>query len=1019
VVFRYKRHLMLIWFFLLGFCLFNSAMAAETKKVFILHSYHPSYVWTEGVQKGIQSVFPLTSSGVAFTIEYLDTKRYPLSQMTPLFISYFEQKYSDIEYDLVIISDNNALTLFHQLRERFFKGVPAVFCGINNYSPALLKEDPLLTGIAENTNIHGTLELMRSLFPERDNIIVIVDSTATGEAELLRFENEIVKNSDLKFSIWKDMSYDEIRNRVILLDDNSMVLSIIYMQGEEGEYIDFNDFLKMLNEETLVPVFALWDFYFQAQYSVFGGDVVSSLEQGRLAAQLSKKLLSGVRIAELPVITENSSIPVIDYRQLRRFGLPESSASEKTTFLFRKKKQLGDYAFQIIQTSIIIVVLFIICILFFINLKSRRQAEQSLVEVQNSLTALFFNIPGMVYRSRVEPGFPFEFVSNGAEHITGYSADKVSKTSLLANIAYNDPMRCSIIESEIRRAISEKKPFELEYKIGRKDGSVISVWNHGVAVNDGKYIEGLILDVSERVAANAAKRESEGWFQRILNSHNDGIVIHDCETLNILDVNDSAFSMFGYNRKEFKSMQLYEMVSGNPPHTEESIIYRYEKAKKEGMQRFESELMNKNEVLFWCEILIKKVKISENSYILSFIHDITERKKSQVQLKEKEEQLRHAQKMDAIGQLAGGIAHDFNNMLGGILGAAELMQLEPGNRELVAEYTRLIIDTTTHASDLTEKLLAFSRKGKVLSSPINCHKIIEDTIEILKRSIDRRIVLQKNLSATSFSIAGDPGQIQNLILNLGINARDAMPGGGHLTIATSNITLNKEECSKIGFSITSGDYISIAVSDTGVGIDDSVIDKIFEPFFTTKNIGTGTGLGLAAAYGIVTEHKGAITVSSSKRAGSVFTILLPLSETAAQVCDDNGPDSPSGKGTILLADDESFVRNTAVHILEDLGYSVIVAENGKEALELYKEYSQDVDLVLLDMIMPELNGEECFNLIRQINPAMPVILSSGFAHESDVSRMMDSGLSGFLLKPYRRFEIAQIVYKVLNDKDCV
>ena len=986
------------------------------KNILVLHSYHPSYVWTDSVQKGIEKVFPVTSPNAVLSVEYMDTKRFPVNQMAPLFASAIKQKYDSVNFDVVIIADNNALAFFHDKRDTLFKGIPAVFCGINDYTDDMLRNDPLLTGVAEKTNSLGTLNLMQKVFPERKKVVVIVDTTVTGAAEYKRFKRYSKEIEGLDFEIWMDYSPDKIIKGLRLLDDNYMVLSIIYLQSSDGGYINFTNYLEMISKESPVPVFALWDFYFQKENSAFGGDIVSASDQGLVAARMAKQIIEGVSIKNIPVITGNTSIPVIDYRQLKKFRITKMGVPENVKYLYDQDNFLSEKLYQIVRTVLLLVVVVTLCALVIINIYSRRKTEKSLLEAQNTLTALFENIPGMAYRSKTEKGFPFIFVSKGSMHITGYHPNE------LYGVTFSDYMDSDVIkdvEREINESIKRKIPFELEYRIRKKDGSVIPVWNHGIYNEKGKFIEGLILDISERVAANAAMRESEGWFQRILNSHVDGIVIHEHDTLRTLDVNDSALEMFGYDKAEFTKMLLCDIVSGNPPYTTESFLYRYRINDENKSQQFECEVCKKDGSVFWCEIFVKRVEINKNRYILSFIRNITERKKSQLQLKEKEEQLRHAQKMDAIGQLAGGVAHDFNNMLGGILGAAELMLIDPQDSELVKEYARLIIDTTSHASDLTENLLAFSRKGKVVSNPVDCHKIIEDTIKILKRSIDRRIVLQKDTRAKNSMIIGDPGQIQNLVLNLGINARDAMPDGGTLSIATSNIILDKQMCASSGFDMQEGEYISVTISDTGTGMDKSVIDKIFEPFFTTKTIGAGTGLGLAAAYGSVTEHKGSISVSSRVGEGSAFTILLPLSDKKNLSCQESVDEVPSGNATVLLAEDESIVRSTAVHILEDLGYSVIIAENGKDAVHLYTINREKIDLVILDMIMPGYNGEECFYKIREIDPSMPVVVCSGFAHEQDINRMTKDGLNGFLLKPYRRFELAKMLYRVLNSEDCV
>jgi len=392
--------------------------------------------------------------------------------------------------------------------------------------------------------------------------------------------------------------------------------------------------------------------------------------------------------------------------------------------------------------------------------------------------------------------------------------------------------------------------------------------------------------------------------------------------------------------------------------------------------------------------------------VVLVIRDITAEYKLQTQLE-------HSQRLDAIGQLAGGVAHDFNNILGGIMGFSELLQEYIPDEPEPMEINRMIIDACTRASGLTTKLLAFSRKGKTSSTSIHFTHLLNETIVLLRRTLDRRIEITLDSRAAYDHINGDETMLQNAIINLAINASHAMPEGGPLLIQTSNLSLDSNYCSSSTFDLEPGDYLELKIEDKGCGIPREALTKIFEPFYTTKEQGKGTGLGLAAVYGTVQQHNGEIKVYSEVGIGTSFNVLLPLNEGtdrkshAAEITDFRG------SGTILLVDDEEMIRKPVGKMLELLGYTVLLAENGKEAVDRF-ERERSIDLVILDMIMPEMNGKDCFLRLREINPYIPVILASGFSETEDIKTLRENGLNAFITKPFRQNQIAQLIHKILG-----
>jgi len=380
-----------------------------------------------------------------------------------------------------------------------------------------------------------------------------------------------------------------------------------------------------------------------------------------------------------------------------------------------------------------------------------------------------------------------------------------------------------------------------------------------------------------------------------------------------------------------------------------------------------------------------------------------------------EEQLLQSQKMESIGNLAGGIAHDFNNLLGGILGYATFVKRKLSTRDKIYQSIEAIERSAQRAAELTKQLLGFARRGKYQVKPIECNALIREIVLILQRTIDRRIAIDVDPDPNLSVIEGDEAQIQQALMNICINARDALPKGGTIKIASRNQRLTPDQASRQR-GMKEGNYICLSISDTGTGMSPEVRSRIFEPFFTTKAKGQGTGLGLSMVYGIIQNHGGMIEVQSHVGIGSTFTVFLPALASASGAGEEMTPipDIHQGQETILLVDDEEIIRDLGVDILEDRGYRVFPASEGKEAVRIYREQAQEIDLVILDVMMPGIGGKETYRQLRAINPQIKVLLSSGYSTNGEVGEILKQGVSGFVQKPYREEELAAKVREVLD-----
>ena len=386
------------------------------------------------------------------------------------------------------------------------------------------------------------------------------------------------------------------------------------------------------------------------------------------------------------------------------------------------------------------------------------------------------------------------------------------------------------------------------------------------------------------------------------------------------------------------------------------------------------------------------------------------------ELKETKDQLFHAQKLEAIGRLAGGVAHDFNNILGAISGYADLIKQKYGTDPKLDKYSTSIINSTIRAADLTAKLLAYARKGRIEMSAFDLHQIISDVIEICEHTMDKKIVIRQELAASQVTIMGDRNQLQNAIINLSLNAKDAMPEGGEMSFSTEILELSEHSVINPAYNVVPGCYCKFCLSDTGIGMDAATLAKAFEPFFTTKEKGKGTGLGLSSVYGTVKSHNGYIELKSELGKGTRAEMYLPLSKNVEQKASDGPKEILKGHGSVLFADDEEMIREMASEIIKDLGYSVVTCKDGQDALDYYMTHTGEIDLVILDIIMPRLGGYNCFKAMKAINPGLKAIACSGYVINDEVKNMLDQGAMGFIQKPFTIKTFAKAIQSALQEK---
>jgi PAS domain S-box-containing protein len=550
-----------------------------------------------------------------------------------------------------------------------------------------------------------------------------------------------------------------------------------------------------------------------------------------------------------------------------------------------------------------------------------------------------------------------------------------------------------------------------EYKLIRLDGRLIDVEATGTLITYKKHpaILSLYRDVSKRKQAEEALRLSHETFLTVLNSIDATIYVADMDTCEILFMNKYMIESFGGDLTGAICWKVFRGGSGPcagctnnrlvDDHGNPTGVYIWQ-GKNPVTGRW---YVNYDRAIQWIDDRRARIQIAT---------DITEIKKLEEERRFSEEKLRQVQKMESIGTLAGGVAHDFNNLLMGIQGRASLMSVDLEPSHPLCEHINAIEDYIRSATDLTRQLLGFARGGKYEVRPIDINDLLLNSATMFGRT-KKEIRIHTNLHSPPPMVSADRRQIEQVLLNLYVNAWQAMPDGGELYLGSKVVTLDDGFCEP--YQTKPGRYAKVTVTDTGIGMDASIHQRIFDPFFTTKEKERGIGLGLASAYGIIKNHNGIITVDSEVGRGTAFNIYLPESDQKAHREDSEAGGLIKGSETILLVDDEKMIIDVGQAMLEKLGYRIVVAKSGEQAIDTVKSIGDEIDLIILDLIMPGIKGGKVLDLIREIQPSIPVLLSSGYSLNGQTNDIMRRRCNGFIQKPFNISDLSQEVRKILDE----
>jgi two-component system cell cycle sensor histidine kinase/response regulator CckA len=513
--------------------------------------------------------------------------------------------------------------------------------------------------------------------------------------------------------------------------------------------------------------------------------------------------------------------------------------------------------------------------------------------------------------------------------------------------------------------------------------------------------------------ADKALQESEEKYRTIVEGLEEGYFEIDLD-LNLTFFNDPLCKILGYSRDDLSGKNTRTFTSPATARKMDEIYARVQKT-AEPIWVTDYDAIGKTGESIALE-LTASLRRNSRGELIGFrgvLRDVSERKAAEAQNRKLEIQVRQAQKMESIGTLAGGIAHDFNNILMGIQGNASLMALKTDAGHPNYEKIKNIETYVQNGTELTRQLLGFARRGKYHAIATDLNDVIDKSASMFGRT-KKEIQMQMDLAPDIWTAEVDRGQIEQALLNLYVNAWQAMPRGGDLYLKTENVVLDAAFVNNKPYKVEAGDYIKITVTDTGIGIDKETQQRIFEPFFTTKEMGRGTGLGLASVYGVIKNHGGYINVYSEIDQGTTFSIYLPASRKKIQTeIEKAAPTVAMGTGTILLIDDEEMIIKVGVELLQELGYEVLSARSGQEAIELYQKNADKIDLVIMDMIMPGMGGGETFDRLKGINRDIKVLLSSGYSINGQASKILERGCDGFIQKPFNLIQLSDKIQQII------
>ncbi len=946
-----------------------------------------------------------------FYTKYLDLLRFPTPAHAANLVQLLKLEFSKQKPDLIVPTSYLALQFLMGEGKDLFPGTPVVA----TFNVTRLDELKLriatgmagrgITGVASTDEPARTLDLALRLQPDTQRVVVIGGSSPFDQRWIDQLKRDFSPyRQKVEVTYLTGLTMNELLRQVAQLPAHTVILSTLFLEDARGQFFLQEEVLDLISRAAHVPVYGIYSSYIG--HGVVGGRMTNPENLGRRLAALAGRVLNGENAASIPIVVDNSAQDTVDWRQLQQWHISEKRLPPSTIELFREPSAWERYRFTmvavislcILETALILALLF--------SVGRRRRAERALLREKTLADAVIESLPG-VFFLQDKSGKNLRWNKN-AEALARYRIEDVSP---LAHVA--DQFKEAV--QRTKEEVLERGSGQVEIKLLTRDGGAVPYYLTAVRVElEGKpYIAGIGIDLTQSKRAEESVRRSEAELRSFVEHAPYGIGAISVEQDKFLHANPALVKLLRYESEAevlalTVSRDLYPEVDarglrGQATGADFFSAVEFTWKRKDGRP-----------VIVRASGRRMSSPGSEGDTIEIIAEDITARRTL-------EEQLYHAQKMEALGQLAGSIAHDFNNLLGVIIGYSELLSSNLSSEGLAGTRLETIKKAGQRAASLTSQLLAFSRRQVLQPRVLNLNSVVTETQKMLQRlmgeDIEQKILLDPALARTKV----DPGQIVQVIMNLTVNARDAMPKGGKLTMKTANVSF-KDAVSLSGVAVRPGEYVMLSVSDTGTGMDAETRRRLFEPFFTTKEAGKGTGLGLATVYGIVKQSGGYVFADSELEKGTTFTVYLPqvvqpikTSSQAAPV--ELPPDLLPASEVLLVVEDERAFRDLLHEGLQSKGYQVLVAANRVEALQVAEEYKGSISVLITDVIMPKMSGPELAKNLKKVRPNTDVLYMSGYADDKVGNISEPDGELTLIQKPFYIDDLVGKVQEILRRKD--
>lgn len=990
----------------LSFCAYLPARSSaqdlsSPKRVLILYSFNNDQGLYSGFDRVLRSELRMrVKDRLEFYTEYLDLIRFPEETHADEMVQLLKLKYAQKKPDLLIPVSYSAVQFLTRKGRDIFSATPMVALFNQRRLDDLkqyIESNPgqSITGVGSIDDPAATLGLALQLQPDTRHVAVLVGSSPLEHYWLDQLQHDLGSYSvkvDLRFLTGKPI--DELLQEISALPPHSIVLTTFFFQDASGQFFRTEDVLDMITRDAHVPIYGIYSSYIG--HGIVGGCIVNPEVTGRKIADLAGAVLNGENARKIPFVLDDSGENTVDWRELKRWDISERRLPPSTVQLYRQPSVWERYRIVVFAIVGFIVLQSLLIVGLIVNIRRRRRAENDLLREKTVADAVIESLPGVFVLQDHERNVRW---NRNAETKLRY---KPSEVKPFGNIAEQHQERVQAV----REQVLEDGSGQFEADLLLRNGKTAPFYVSAQRVNlEGKpYFTAVGLDLTERERTRQALRESEAALRSFIENAPYGIATIDVRQDRFIYANPAMIKLLGY---ESLAQLCALTLSSDLPAQGAHQVFRIQPTRGESFKDVEFNWKSKDGKFVVVRASGRRISRAGGDVLEIMAEDVTAHRSL-------EEQLRHAQKLEALGQLSGSVAHDFNNLLSVIIGYSEIVSSGPAVQGAAKTQLETIKRAAERAASLTSQLLAFSRRQVLQPSVINLNSLVRETERMLRRLMPEDLHQEIELDPVLWKTKADPNQIVQVIINLAVNARDAMPKGGVLRIQTVNVDLKNAAVIE-GVELPAGDYVKLSVIDTGIGMSPETRSHIFEPFFTTKEPGKGTGLGLATVYGIVKQSGGFIFVDSRLGAGTTCAVYLPRFEqpvAAATVEPGNGRAKfPNNFETLLVVEDEAAFRDLLRDGLQAKGFNVLVAANGVEALRMADEYGHPIRLLITDVIMPQMSGPDLARALRATGD-IDVLYMTGYADDK-LDDLSESGELALLRKPFYLDELLGKISEIL------